>query len=371
MVPNKLFSKTKDFAFCFIPTFSAIDYKGQLNTQAQRELLDVNAVNAVVGPGRQTPFAAIYGTNEDTKHIAATALQWIPIGQSENLLAGGTSCPALPLPPQPIISVYNVCYPFSQSRATEGNTANISVSLATPSGGQYIHNWLILPTQQAFTTTGDQITFQAEHPGQYQVICTRTYPNRRDLESKHEVTFTVKTCGQPLDLPENPQVPPQVDPDINILDIWEDDFLLTTPKPDSVAVFAHYEGTLPAILYASKADETFVPASELEAAGMFPEFAQLFAEQDPRNPLPVTLTAFTASREGAITCLRWTTTSEIDSDHFEIERSANAKTWLKIGDVDCKKAKEVITHYSFNDSVTLPGIAYYRLKMVDDDGTFA
>lgn len=370
-VPNKLFFDTKSFAFCFIPTFSAIDYKGPLNTQAQRELLDVNAVNAVVGPGRQTPFANIYGSNDDTDHIRASLIEWTIIGQAENLLAGGTTCPALPLPPQPIISVYNICYPFSQSRATEGNTANISVSLATPSGGQYIHNWLILPTQQAFTTTGDQITFQAEQPGQYQVICTRTYPNRRDLESKHEVTFTVTNCGDPLDLPENPQVPPQVDPDISILDIWEDDFLLTTPQPDSSAVFAHYAGTLPAILYATKANETFVPASELEAAGMFPEFAQLFAEEDPRDALPVILASFNAAREGNITCLRWTTTSETNSDHFEIEWSPDAKSWLKIGEVDCKNIETGTTHYTFTDLANRYGTTYYRLKIVDTDKSFA
>lgn len=370
-VPNKLFFDTKSFDFCFIPTFSAIDYKGPLNTQAQRELLDVNAVNAVVGPGRQTPFANIYGSNDDTDHIDATVILWTTIGQAENLLAGGTTCPALPLPPQPIISVYNVCYPFSQSRATEGNTANISVSLATPSGGQYIHNWLVLPTHQVFTTTGDQITFQAERPGQYQVICTRTYPNRRDLESKHEVTFTVTNCGDPLDVPENPQVPPQVDPDISILDIWEDDFLLTTPQPDSVAVFAHYAGTLPMVLYATKANETFVPASELEAAGMFPEFAQLFAEEDPREALPVILASFKVALEGNIACLRWTTTSEINSNHFEIERSFDTKTWTKIGEMDCKKTGDAIAHYTFNDLTNLTGNVYYRLKMIDNDGTFA
>jgi hypothetical protein len=371
VVPNKLFFKTKDFAFCFIPTFSAIDYKGPLTTQPQRELLDVHAVNAVTGPGRQTPFANIYGANEDTDHIKTIDIQWTTIGQAENLLAGGTTCPALPLPPQPIISVYNVCYPFSQSRATEGNTANISVSLATPSGGLYIHNWLVLPTQQAFTTTGDQITFQAEHPGQYQVICTRTYPNRRDLESTHEVTFLVTNCGDPLNLPQNPQIPPQIDPDIDIFDIWEDDFLLTTPQPDSSAVFAHYDGTLPAILYATKADGTFVPASELEAAGMFPEFAQLFAEEDPRDPMPVVLAAFTASRERNTTLLSWITTSEINSNHFEIEWSADAKSWLKIGEVDCENTESAETHYTFTDAENRYGIAYYRLKMVDNDDSFA
>jgi|GEM_PF-3020068 len=56
------------------------------------------------------------------------------------------------------------------------------------------------------------------------------------------------------------------------------------------------------VLYATKADETFVPASELEAAGMFPEFAQLFAKQDPRDPLPVILASFTAAREADIVC---------------------------------------------------------------------
>ncbi|WP_291044897.1 T9SS type A sorting domain-containing protein [Dyadobacter sp. 50-39] len=371
VVPNKLFSKTKDFAFCFIPTFSAIDYKGPLNTQMQRELLDLHAVNAVTGPGRQTPFANIYGTDDDTEHIRAETVAWEIIGQSENLLSFIPACPALPLPPQPVISVYNACYPFNQSRATEGNTANIPVSLATPSGGQYIHNWLILPTQQAFTTTGDQMTFQAEHPGQYQVICTRTYPNRRDLESMHEVTFTVTNCGDPLDVPENPQVPPQVDPDISILDIWEDDFLLTTPQPDSSAVFAHYAGTLPAILYATKANESFVPASELEAAGMFPEFAQLFAEQDPRDALPVTITSFTAKREGSVVCLRWTTASEINSDRFEIEKSPDGKNWTTIGDILCKKKEEADTDYLFNDTANMTATVYYRLKMIDRDGTFA
>jgi hypothetical protein len=370
-VPNKLFFDTSSFPFCFVPTFSSIDYTGPISTQNQRKLLDIIAVNAVNGPARQTPFVAIYGQNVNREHIDTQNTNWTTIGQSENLLAGGTTCPALPIPPQPIISVYNVCYPFNQSRATEGNTANISVSLATPSGGQYIHNWLILPTQQTFTTTGDQITFQAEQPGQYQVICTRTYPNRRDLESTHTVTFTVTTCGDPLDIPENPQIPPQVDPDISIFDIWEDDFLLTTPKPDSSAVFAHYEGTLPAILYASKANATFVPASELEAAGMFPEFAELFAEQDPRDPLPVTLSAFAAMRESNSNVLTWTTTSEINSDHFEIQWSSDAKSWQKVGEVDCQKTEASVLHYVFTDPEIRAGTSYYRLKMVDADNSFA
>lgn len=132
--------------------------------------------------------------------------------------------------------------------------------------------------------------------------------------------------------------------------------MLTTPKPDSVAVFAHYEGTLPAILYASKADGTFVPASQLQAAGMFPEFVQLFAEADPRDPLPVTLAEFNVKHEGAANLLEWTTASEMNSDHFEIEWSANAKNWTKIGEVAGVDAGIATTHYTFSDHISHPGI---------------
>jgi hypothetical protein len=369
-IPNKLFSETSSFDFCFVPTFSAIDFTGLLTDQNQRELIDIHDVNAITGPGRQTPFAEIYGTDVDTRHVNTFAMNWTLIGQAEDLLAGGTTCPALPLPPQPVISTYNVCYPFDQSRTTEDNTANVSVSLATPSGGQYIHNWTILPTLQTFTTTGDQITFQAERPGQYQVICVRTYPNRRDLEAKYEVTFNVTICGQPVDVPEDPETPPQVDQDISILDIWEGDFLLTTPQPDSAAVFAHYEGTLPTVLYATKANELFVSRNELEAAGMFPEFAALFAVNDPRIPMPVKLSAFTAVRENNASVLHWTTTSEVNSDRFEIEWSRNGKDFETIGSVACKNS-DGKSNYNFTDPHGRSGTAYYRLKMVDHDGSFA
>jgi hypothetical protein len=372
-VPNKLFNATDSLDFCFVPTFSSIDYQGPRNTQTERELLNVNVVNAAI-VNRQTPFAAIYGTNENTPHVTVGNIDWEIIGFSENLLTFIPACPSLPIPPTPTISTFNTCYPFSEKRTTEDNTANITVSLAVPSNGLYIHNWTVLPTQQAFTTTGDQIVFQAEHAGPYQVTCVRTYPNRRDVESTFTTTIIVDDCSD-VTVGSDPNPYLVVDADIDITDIWEGDFLLTTPKPDSLAVFAHYTPD-PEILYATLEDGTFVPNTTLQTSGMFPEFAALFAETDPLVPLPVHLIAFNVTAEGKAAAagaalLTWRTASEINSDHFEIEKSNTGKDWQKIGSIPAKNPGSETTDYSYVDPNIGSKVVYYRLKMVDSDGTFA
>lgn len=376
-VPNKLFYKTSSFNFCFVPTFSSIDYQGPRTNQTDRELLNVRTIDP-----SQTPFAAIYGDDENTTHVNPLDANLIGVGLAENLLTFIPACPSLPIPPTPTISTYNTCHPFSEKRTTEDNTANITVSLVTPSNGQYIHNWTVMPSQQSFTTTGDQITFQAEHAGPYQVTCVRTYPNRRDIQSTSTTTIIVDDCDNVTVGPgPNPNL--VVEPDIDITDIWEGDFLLTTPKPDSLAVFAHYTPE-PEILYATLQDGTFVPRATLQTSGMFEEFAALFAETDPLVPLPVHLVAFNVTVEGNTTqssgssptpatgaLLTWTTTSEINSDHFEIEKSSNGKDWQKIDSVPAKNLSSENTDYSYFDQNAGSNVTYYRLKMVDTDGTFA
>jgi hypothetical protein len=368
-VPNKLFFKTSSFKFCFVPTFSSIDYQGPRTTQIDRELLNVSAIDM-----SQTPFAAIYGNNNNTAHVDTEIPNWEVIGFQENLLTFIPACPSLPIPPTPTISTFNTCYPFSEKRTTEDNTANITVSLSVPSNGLYIHNWTVLPSQQAFTTTGDQIVFQAEHAGPYQVTCVRTYPNRRDVESTFTTTIIVDDCSD-VTVGSDPNPYLVVDADIDITDIWEGDFLLTTPKPDSLAVFAHYTPD-PEILYATLEDGTFVPNTTLQTSGMFPEFAALFAETDPLVPLPVHLIAFNVTAEGKAAAagaalLTWRTASEINSDHFEIEKSNTGKDWQKIGSVPARNPGAETTDYSYVDPNTGSKVMYYRLKMVDNDGTFA
>ena len=89
------------------------------------------------------------------------------------------------------------------------------------------------------------------------------------------------------------------------------------------------------------------------------------------TPLPVTLTAFTAAKEGSQALLNWETTLEANSDRFEIQHSANAKEWNLIGTVASKGESKSLVRYQFVHSNPVNGQNYYRLKMIDMDGTYA
>lgn len=369
LLRNKLFKvfSDKSFDFCFVPTFSSVDYQGPRNTQAEREFLNVGLIS-----NQQTPFAATYGgvvPNLNSDHVAPASINWQTIGFAENLLTGTNACPNLPVPPQPVISTGNICHAFSEKRSTEDNTPNITVTLATPSNGQYIHNWTVLPSNQYFTTTGDQITFQAERADHYEVTCVRSYPNRRDISSTFTKTIWVFDCNDQSVDPGDETELTATDADIDITDIWEGDFLVTTAT-DNLEVFAHYE-PISKILYASLADDTFVAPATLVQAGMFPEFAELFAATDPREALPVTLVSFHAEKEGASVRLNWVTNAEIQCDHFEIERSTNGKKWDWIGNANAQAIEGKGAEYFFTDTRAESGKIYYRLKMIDADQSFA
>lgn len=82
--------------------------------------------------------------------------------------------------------------------------------------------------------------------------------------------------------------------------------------------------------------------------------------------LPVSIVSFTAQKQGHTANLRWETANMINVSHFEIERSANGVSFNKIG------RAEVTAHndYEFTDKAPAAGLNYYRLKIVDLDGSF-
>ena len=93
------------------------------------------------------------------------------------------------------------------------------------------------------------------------------------------------------------------------------------------------------------------------------------------KPLPVTLVSFSVRKEGSsakgISVLNWATTEETNSDRFEIERSSDARGWINIGIKASHGESASLKRYDFIDNAPVEGINYYRLKMVDKDGTFA
>ncbi|MBN1463868.1 MAG: T9SS type A sorting domain-containing protein [Paludibacteraceae bacterium] len=87
-------------------------------------------------------------------------------------------------------------------------------------------------------------------------------------------------------------------------------------------------------------------------------------------PLPVELTTFAAEVQGQSVMLKWTTAQEINSYKYEIERMADGSEWSKIGEVMAQGNSSVPTNYSFADNNLVSGKYSYRLKMIDNDGTF-
>jgi len=89
------------------------------------------------------------------------------------------------------------------------------------------------------------------------------------------------------------------------------------------------------------------------------------------TPLPVTLTSFTVGKEGTQAILKWETTWETNSDHFEIQHSTDAKQWREIGTLTSKGESKEVARYQYVHSNPVNGVNYYRLKMIDLDGTYA
>lgn len=95
-------------------------------------------------------------------------------------------------------------------------------------------------------------------------------------------------------------------------------------------------------------------------------------------PLPVTWLKFNAVLTNANkdALLTWSTATEINNSHFEVERSLDAQHFTQIGIVKSKSVSghsSNILNYDFTDymvSKLSSNIIYYRVKQVDYDGKF-
>lgn len=82
--------------------------------------------------------------------------------------------------------------------------------------------------------------------------------------------------------------------------------------------------------------------------------------------LPLTLVSFNAVKSNEGVLLHFTTSHEQNTASFEIERSADGVAFTAIGSL----AASATAAYSFYDGRPLPSMNYYRLKMIDQDGSY-
>ena len=86
--------------------------------------------------------------------------------------------------------------------------------------------------------------------------------------------------------------------------------------------------------------------------------------------LPVDLTYCNAEATLGDVRLRWATSSETDSRHFEVEHSRDGVRFSAIGRVASTGGPGVKTEYEYRHGDPAPGTHYYRLRQVDYDGAF-
>lgn len=84
--------------------------------------------------------------------------------------------------------------------------------------------------------------------------------------------------------------------------------------------------------------------------------------------LPIKLSGFSVRNEGKKVKLEWSTESEQNNDRFDIERSANGRTWEIIGKVKGKGTSSSTSNYATYDNSPLTGTNYYRLQQYDLNG---
>jgi hypothetical protein len=87
--------------------------------------------------------------------------------------------------------------------------------------------------------------------------------------------------------------------------------------------------------------------------------------------LPVKLLGFAGSYRNGTSALAWETESEVNFDHYEIERSSNSKDFVVVGSVMAKSGGFRLNYqYADDISSSFDEVFYYRLRMVDIDGKY-
>ncbi len=116
---------------------------------------------------------------------------------------------------------------------------------------------------------------------------------------------------------------------------------------------------------------TFTNTPDAQAAA---EFDQFYFSDHALSLLPVELSTFTGKYANNKIELEWETKTEVNNYGFEVERKTRdvrSETWENIGFVEGNGNSNSPKYYNFTDDQITFGKISYRLKQIDNDGTFA
>lgn len=191
----------------------------------------------------------------------------------------------------------------------------------------------------------------------------------------------------------NSSTVPATDGSLEVVDrFWHIDARSYTTKP-SVTIAFNYDGAANEIAGTNTINEANLQAqrfntgtSNWEATKLFgtvntaanvvfnatvapADFFEDWILVDNANPLPVTLTNFSAECITATILVAWTTETEINNDYFVVEKSYNGVDFSEITRVEGNGNSNVSISYQVNVEAE-NSVVYYRLKQVDFDGQY-
>ena len=90
----------------------------------------------------------------------------------------------------------------------------------------------------------------------------------------------------------------------------------------------------------------------------------------PGIVLPLTIDQFNGVYSNGFIQLKWTTFTEINVDHFEVERSIDGTNFRQIGRIEALGNNSGNMSYTFSDLMADKGSNFYRLVMIDNEGNY-
>jgi len=88
------------------------------------------------------------------------------------------------------------------------------------------------------------------------------------------------------------------------------------------------------------------------------------------HPLPIQLIEFSGRCNNGVITLTWSTASETNNDHFNVERSSNGTDFETIQEIKGAGTSSSLIKYQTADNNTTGAPLYYRLKQTDYDGKY-
>lgn len=89
------------------------------------------------------------------------------------------------------------------------------------------------------------------------------------------------------------------------------------------------------------------------------------------NAMPVDFASILVKTTRTGNELAFSTATETNNSHFEIERSTNSRQWETLGRITGAGTTQERQSYEFEDKSPVVGTNYYRIKQIDYDGTFS